>query len=223
LWPGYSLFALLLCCSCLCFHIRLSGKRLFGTLQIFPPNKRDLLPDHWPGFLRKVLRYYSISDSHIAITILLLGLGTNLLCYSSQSATMSHAYNFCLFSIFIHYTIRWHEKHSAKNTIIIGLLLGLITLIRPSNAIIFLFFILYNVSSWSAFKERMLFLKRECFLLNVIAFLAIIVWVPQFLYWKEVTGNYLFYSYTDEGFFSTGHISSKGFSVSAKDGWYIHL
>ncbi|PIP53848.1 MAG: hypothetical protein COX07_08495, partial [Bacteroidetes bacterium CG23_combo_of_CG06-09_8_20_14_all_32_9] len=84
-------------------------------------------------FLKKILRHYQFSDIHIAITILLIGLGTNLLAYSSQTAPMPHVYIFCLFSIFIYYTIKWYQFQSIKNTLILGLLLGLISLIRPSN------------------------------------------------------------------------------------------
>ncbi|MCW3103490.1 MAG: hypothetical protein JWO09_1930 [Bacteroidetes bacterium] len=172
-------------------------------------------------FIRKVLRHYGFSDNHIAITVLLLGLGTNLLCYSSQSAPMSHVYNFFLFAVFIHYTIKWHQSSSIKNTIIIGLLLGLISLIRPSNVIIFLFFALYNVSDMASFRERMAFFRKECFLLNLIALFALLVWVPQFLYWKEVTGNYLFYSYTDEGFFFSHPRIMEGL-FSFRKGWLVY-
>ena len=93
-------------------------------------------------FLRKILRHYQFSDSIIAIVILLLGLGTNLLCYSSQSGPMSHVYSFCLFAIFIYYTIKWYERQSAKNTLLLGISFGMITLVRPSNTVIIIFFLL---------------------------------------------------------------------------------
>jgi hypothetical protein len=83
-------------------------------------------------YVRRILRHYSFSDKIIAGTLLLIGLGTNLLCYSSQSAPMPHVYIFCLISIFIYYTIQWYQTQSVKNTIVLGLLLGLISLIRPS-------------------------------------------------------------------------------------------
>lgn len=172
-------------------------------------------------FLRKILRHYEFSELHMGITILLTGLGTNLLCYSSQSAPMSHAYNFCLFAIFIYYTIKWYQQHSMKNTIILGLLLGLISLIRPSNGIIVLFFGLYGVSDWTGFKERLAFFRKECFLLNVIALCALLVWVPQLLYWKTVTDNYFFYSYTDEGFFFDRPKILEGL-FSFRKGWLVY-
>lgn len=172
-------------------------------------------------FLRKILQKFLFSDVHIAITLFLVGMGTNLLCYASQSAPMSHVYNFCLFAIFFWYTIKWYENHSIKNTIIIGLLLGLISLIRPSNILIFIFFAFYGIGSWAEFKERMLFFRKETFLLNIIGLLTILVWVPQFLYWKEVTGNYIFYSYTDEGFFFNHPRILDGL-FSFRKGWLVY-
>lgn len=172
-------------------------------------------------FVRKILVHYRFSDLHISITLLILGLGTNLLCYSSQSAPMSHTYNFCLFAVFIYFTIKWYEQHSMKNTILLGLLLGLISLIRPSNAIILIFFLLYGISSLEGFKQRLSFFRRECYLLNVICFFAFLVWIPQFIYWKTVTGNYLFYSYTDEGFFFDRPRILQGL-FSFRKGWLVY-
>lgn len=172
-------------------------------------------------FLRKVLRHFNFSEQIIAATILLLGLGTNLLCYSSQSATMPHAYNFCLFSVFIYFTIKWYTNPSNKHTIIIGLLLGLISLIRPTNALIFLFFTLYDISSWKEFKERLSLFRKKAFLLVQILFFAFLVWIPQFIYWKTVTGDFIFYSYTDEGFFFDRPRIMQGL-FSFRKGWLLY-
>ncbi|MCE9539177.1 MAG: hypothetical protein K8R85_08165 [Bacteroidetes bacterium] len=98
-------------------------------------------------FLKKILKHYKFSDLHTSITILLIGLGTNLTAYASQSAPMSHVYSFCLFAVFIYYTIEWYKSQTIKNTLIIGFSIGLISLIRPSNVIIMLFFTLYNITS----------------------------------------------------------------------------
>lgn len=174
------------------------------------------------SFVRKILLRYQFSDLHTGITLFLLGMGTNLLCYASQSAPMSHVYNFCLFAIFIFYTIKWYEEsHSMKNTIILGLLLGLISLIRPTNILISVFFIFYGITGLQDLRERLAFFRREAFLLNVIGFFTILVWVPQFLYWKEVTGNYIFYSYTDEGFFFNHPRILEGL-FSFRKGWLVY-
>ena len=172
-------------------------------------------------FLRKLLRHYNFSENIIAGTLLLVGLGTNLLCYASQSAPMPHVYIFCLVAIFIYYTIKWHEVQSAKNTIIIGLLLGLLTLIRPTNAIFVIVFSLIGVSNFSELKQRMLFFKREWFLINVIFFFALLVWIPQFIYWKITSGSYLYYSYTGERFFFNDPKILEGL-FGFRKGWLLY-
>lgn len=172
-------------------------------------------------FLRKILSHYSFTDKQIAITLFLLGMGTNLLCYASQSAPMSHVYNFCLFAIFFWYTIKWYENATIKNTLIIGLLLGIISLIRPTNILIFVFFAFYGISNWSEFKERLTLFRKEMFLLNLIGLFCILVWIPQIVYWKEVTGDYFFYSYTDEGFFFNHPRILEGL-FSFRKGWLLY-
>jgi hypothetical protein len=172
-------------------------------------------------FIRRILLHFKLSDVHIAITLLLLGIGTNLLTYSSQSAPMTHTYSFSLFALFIYYTIKWYKDYSIKHTIIIGLLLGLISLIRPTNIIIVFFFLFYGISSWEDFKQRLYFFRKECFLLNILALFTILIWVPQLLYWKTVTGDYFFYSYTDERFFF-GHPRIIDGLFSFRKGWLVY-
>ena len=107
-----------------------------------------------------------------------------------------------LFSVFIYYSIKWHEQAKIKYTIILGITIGLISLIRPTNIIIALFFIFYNYTKISDTKKQISsFIKKYNHILLIIL-LAFIIWIPQFLYWKKVTGSYLYYSYSDnESFF----------------------
>jgi len=172
-------------------------------------------------YVQKILRLLSFKDLHIAITILLLGVGTNLLCYASQSAPMSHVYSFALFAMFIYYSIKWHENSKLFYTIIIGLSLGLISLIRPTNGLIVLFFILYNINTKEEFINRLTFFIKKIVPLILIAICVFLVWFPQLLYWKKITGQYLFYSYIDEHFYFLKPNILKGL-FSFQKGWYIY-
>jgi hypothetical protein len=172
-------------------------------------------------FLKKILEHYKFSDLHTSVTILLIGLGTNLTAYASQSAPMSHVYSFCLFAAFIYYTIKWYEFQTLKNTLIIGFLIGLISLIRPSNIIIMLFFALYNIASLYDFKERILLFKKTIPLLLLMLFVFFIVWVPQLIYWKISSGSYFYYSYPDERFFFNDPKIMKGL-FGFRKGWLIY-
>lgn len=176
----------------------------------------------WLGlfFLRKALKQY-FSEPIIVFVLILIVFGTNYFHYSTYDAPLSHTYNFALIAIFIVLTKKWYGNTSVKNSIFIGLLSGLISLIRPSNIIIVLLFIFYYVSSLEGIRKRMTLYKSRIIQLAIIVFFAFIVWIPQMIYWKAVAGTYLFYSYLDEGFiFSNPQIIRGLFSY--RNGWLVY-
>jgi hypothetical protein len=78
-----------------------------------------------------------------------------------------------------------------------------------------------KVVSFKDLKERGVFLFKNYRLILLMAFLALLVWVPQFMYWKAATGHYLFFSYTGERFFwSDPKIWDVLFSF--RKGWLIY-
>lgn len=172
-------------------------------------------------FIKKILRLLDFSDTNAALSILLVGMGTNLLCYASQSGTYSHVYSFCLTAGFIYFIIKWQGSFNAMQAVVLGLLFGLISLIRPTNAVILLFFVLYGVTGKSSLLQRLKYLLAQYRALLLFLFCAGLVWLPQFMYWKEVTGHWLVYSYTNESFFFTRpHILSGLFSF--RKGWLVY-
>ncbi len=171
-------------------------------------------------FLRRVLLMY-FNQLVTSITLIVMVVGTNLLQYSTYSAPMSHAYSFALFSVFIYLTIVWHRKPNFRNSIFVGLITGLIVLVRPSNIIITLVFILYKISSWDDIKSKVYFFLREYKQLLVIMFFAVVVVMPQLLYWKSVTGSFFYYTYRDEGFFFNNPQIYSGL-FSYRNGWLTY-
>ncbi len=152
-------------------------------------------------FLRKFLLKY-FSNLVVAITLIITVLTTNMLWYVTSEATMSHVYSFALLTIFIYFIDLWLEKPSVKYTIIIGLLTGIISLIRPTNIIVVLMLVLWKITSIEDLKQRLLFFIKKWNLILLMILLAIVVWIPQFIYWKFISGSFLFYSYPDSmGFF----------------------
>jgi len=171
-------------------------------------------------FLRKtLLRYFS--DKVSSLSILLIFFATNLQYYSTHEATMSHAYNFSLFAIFIWLTIRWYEKLSIKNTILLGLLSGMIILVRPTNILVLLFFVFWDVKSITDFKNRLRLFYKEIGKFLLMVLFAFLIWLPQFLYWKMQTSSFLYFSYGDEGFFFDSPQIINGL-FSYRKGWLIY-
>ncbi len=171
-------------------------------------------------YLRKILLRF-FPDYISAIVILAIVLGTNLAHYATIEGTMSHVYLFALINVFLWHTILWHETPTFKRLFGLGALAGFITLIRPSNIIILLFFFLYGVSSFSLLKEKvtLVFRKFHWFLGMLLAFL--LVWTPQFIYNLHFTGQLLFYSYTNERFFFNNPQIIDGL-FSYRKGWLLY-
>lgn len=148
-------------------------------------------------------------------------IGTNMLHYSTLEATMSHVYSFFLYSLFFLLTVKFWELPKVKYWTFLGLLTGLITLVRPTNGIVLLFFLLWGISSFQIIKERFSFLFRNWKFLAFTVLLVIIVWLPQILYWKSATGHWLYYSYNNEGFFFLKPHIVDGL-LSYRKGWLIY-
>ena len=151
--------------------------------------------------VRKILKKF-YSETVVGFVLLALALGTNIVWFTTFKASMPHTQSFMLIAIFIFYTIKWHENNKLKYIIIIGLSIGLISLIRPTNILIALFFIFYNYTKFSDTQKQINLFLKNYKQISVIILLAIIIWIPQFLYWKTVTGHYFYYSYgSNERFF----------------------
>ena len=94
-------------------------------------------------FLQKTLRKFYKEDI-VALVVTAIGIGTNLFYYYTYEAAMPHAYNFTLISLFLYQTIRFYENPTNKKIFWLGLVSGLITLIRPTNIIILVLFFFIN-------------------------------------------------------------------------------
>ncbi len=171
-------------------------------------------------FLRKVLLRH-FSEGVVSVVLLAVLFGTNLFYYTTWEPAMSHGYSFALISIYLYVTIRWLETQKLKYAVFWGLLFGLITLIRPINMLVVLFLLFYGVWSVKDVVTRVSLLLTNfpsILLAGVSAFLMVL---PQLLYWKMNTGQWIYYSYGDEHFyFNNPHILEGLFSF--RKGWFIY-
>lgn len=168
---------------------------------------------------RILKRYYS--ELAVGITILILGLGTNLLCFSTIQAGVSHAYSFVFLIFYIYLVIKWYDKQTIVTTLLLGLVGGFIVLIRPSNIIILLFLFFYNITSLKDLKDRFLFFIKNYWLILIMVFFSFLPWIPQLLYWKEISGHYIFNSYLDGQFnWNKPQVIRQLFSY--RKGWLVY-
>ncbi len=155
------------------------------------------------------------------VTVLIFA-ATNLFYYTIMAPGMSHAYSFSLVAMYLYFVPRFYEKTNLKNTLFTALPIGLLTLIRPTSLVLALYFILFDVVSFSDLKNRILFFLKKWKYILLFPLVGFMVFIPQMLYWYEVTGTYIFYSYQEEGF--TNILSPKILTVlvGARNGWFIY-
>ncbi|MDX2001669.1 MAG: hypothetical protein SFW35_04525 [Chitinophagales bacterium] len=155
------------------------------------------------------------------LTLLAIFLGTNLLFYTFSSPSMPHVYGFTLLLLWLYCYIKWLERPTISSTIIIGLLSGIIALVRPTNVFILVFIPLWGLSTENGILHQigLLFSRRWKLLLMGMCFF--IPWIPQFIYWHYQAGNWLFFSYQHERFFWDDPEIINGL-FSYKKGWLLY-
>lgn len=168
-------------------------------------------------FLRLVLLQY-FSESVTALTILFIGLTSNLIQYTSIDGAMSHSYIFPLYAILIWATIKWHQQFHWKFAVIIGATIGLAVISRPTELIMIFIPILWNTTNKEARKEKwhQVWLHKKQVVLTVIA--GIIAMLPQFLYWHYTTGS-LVYNVGSKWFFLNPWFRVL---VGPEKGWFLY-
>lgn len=168
-------------------------------------------------YLRKLLLHYNFSDREISITLLIIGLGTNLFCYASQSAPLPEVYLFALSALFAYATAKWHMNRKLKSIIIVSATLSLMILIHLPLMIFALFFILYDLKKITEIGTK----KIPVYALLIFAVIFIAVWIPQFKYWKLTLGSYLGASDNYEHYYFLKPVFWKGLFGFQK-GWFIY-
>lgn len=141
------------------------------------------------------------TEKVITITLIILFFGTALFYYSLSQPEMPHSSLFFLFSAFLLSTYHWYLNQTIGRSLLIGFLIGLIALIRPTDLMIGLVFLFWPTEGCLSFKDKMMFLLKRYKLILVMASSALLMWVPQMLFWKARTGHLLYFSYQGEQFF----------------------
>ena len=171
-------------------------------------------------FLAKVLR--SIYDEKkVSFLLFLVFLGTNLFYYATTEPCMSHVYTFSLASVFMYITMKIYEKNNWKFFIFLGLISGLLFLVRPTNILFILAFLLYKIESFSSLNKRLYWLIQHYKKLTISIVISVLIGSVQFFYWKWATGNWFFNSYVGEQFyFNQPRIIE--FLFSYRKGWLVY-
>jgi len=157
---------------------------------------------------------------HVTIaTLAALLFGTNLYHYATYDSFYSHAYSFFLIAALIDLTERWHGRPTRARTLLLGLVAGLIVLVRHTNVLVLAVVPLFVVGADGAAAALRLFRSRARSLLSIVV-VAFLVVLPQIALYVEGTGRPLVSSYGALGFtFASPHLY--GVLISVQKGVFF--
>ncbi len=159
-----------------------------------------------------------VSEKATTVTLLAIALGTNLFAQQINMGAMSHPGLFFLYAVLLYGTIQVFDYKKINYTYLIAITLGLIACIRPNEIVVGAFPLLYGVYSVKTWNEKSSWLFQNSSVLFKAVVLFILPILPQLVYWKLVSGSWLYYSYGNEGFdFLHPHIFDGLFCF--KNGW----
>lgn len=171
--------------------------------------------------LRKILLPW-FSETATGLSILTIGFATNFLEYGFITNAMTHNFLFTLYTILIWLTFRFYKQSSFKNASAIGLCIGLMALTRPTEVLAVMIPLLGAMPlTPKGIGDRFYFLLKSWEKVVVAAFFVLLTGSFQLMYWKYVSGDWIVYSYEDQGFsWLKPHIYDCLFSGRA--GWLIY-
>jgi hypothetical protein len=163
-----------------------------------------------------LLKFYS--DLTTAITLILVVLATNAINYTAIEPAQSHGPIFPLYVLVIFATIKWHQKPAVLWASLIGYCIGLAAISRPTEAIMFLIPLLWNTQNKEVAREKWSLIKAHKTDLYYLVLFGFIGILPQLIYWKYVTGSFV-YDVGSAWDFLTPHIRV---IAGWEKGWFIY-
>lgn len=168
---------------------------------------------------RNLLNFFS--DKATALTLLVLTLGTNYLNYTAIEGAMTHNWLFTAYSLLIFSTIRFYRRPAWAWAAAMGGLVGWMTLTRPTELVAVLIPLFWGLASLRDVRERLSFFKDHFSKILLAAGAGAAFLLLQIAYWKYTTGEWLVYSYENQGFsWRHPHLTDVLFSYRA--GWLVY-
>ncbi|MEO0469423.1 MAG: hypothetical protein AAF206_07385 [Bacteroidota bacterium] len=169
---------------------------------------------------RRILLEF-FSDKVVAATLAILVLATNYLNYSAFDGAMPHNSLFTLNALLIWLTILWHKKPRWWIAGLIGLTIGLATIVRPIELMTCLIPLGWGVWNKESFLAKLNLIKDNWQHILILIAGMVVMGSIQMIYWKIHSGHFLYYSYGKFGFdWTRPHIMNGIFSY--RKGWFIY-
>lgn len=169
---------------------------------------------------KKLIELFNVNKAISFLTIVIILFGTNLFYYTFLHPSHSHVYSFAAIAVFLLFARRYFLYGFISDFRMAMLFLGLIILIRPTNAIV-IFSLPFISGSFTVFSEgvkKLINLPKKMLtgLLILVSVFSI-----QLIFNFIQTGNILLWTYRNEGFhFNEPAILS--FLFSYRKGFFVY-
>lgn len=170
---------------------------------------------------RWLLRF--VDDRIAALTLLLIALGTNYTEYAGITGAMTHNNLFTIHALLLLLMARYAERPGYAPALGMGLLVGLAALTRPTEILIAALPLGWGAltlmqppwqQGWQTLRPHLGPLLLGGLGVGLVGML-------QLLYWYWATGEWLVYSYQDQGFdWLSPHITNG--LLSYRSGWWTY-
>jgi len=165
---------------------------------------------------RILINHFDLKERTAALIILIFSFASTLMYYAVIYGAFSHIYSFFCISWFFYFITRLSKGELKKHEIILLFFSSaLICAIRPVNMLVFLL-VPFFFENFSHLKLKFTsLLSKNKKVLSVAVLFSFIPFLLQSLSWHEQTGDWIVWSYKNEGFnFSSPHLFDFLFSYN---------
>jgi hypothetical protein len=150
-------------------------------------------------FLYKLLQLYHIDWKIIALIQFLIVFATSTLNYATYESSFSHIYSLFAINAFLYFSKSFFLRFKLKHFILASLMLGIIMLIRQINVLVILL-LPFIAGTYPNLKTAFETLLKKPLSILYAAILVISINAIQLIAWYYQTGDFIIYSYQNEGF-----------------------
>lgn len=149
---------------------------------------------HW----RRILLHF-FPDRLAALILVLIAFGTNWFHFMTLKNLETANALFMLMAVLVWNTMEWYRTQRFKNLAWVAFVMALLALVKPSEVLAVLIPLLWGVQDRASLLARVsFFAHRWKQLLGAVA-IGFAVLAPQLIYWRLMTGSFIFDSYQNPG------------------------
>jgi hypothetical protein len=144
--------------------------------------------------LRKLLLIW-FSEWITLFVLVVISLGTNFFEMAFGYFHSPHGFIFLAYTLILWYTYLWHERPRNAYAVLLGLLVGWVTLTRPVDIVVLAILFFWQMGGRFSLAGKLMFFLRNKTGIFLFGCFAILPVLPQLFFWKAVTGQYYYNAY----------------------------